>query len=143
MLSFVTGKDWGWKTECGVVEITAMLADLAKLLSAHELREDIRVYERLKRWALQNPEAHYRPYGTRRPRKHRMALIRWQQETKKVIRESQKMDQQDAFMRKWKMTLGKNEKDVVLFRHPRGRSLKRHAKTKRKSRLGNKLLIPV
>lgn len=140
ILASATGQNWGWKTECGVLEIGAMLQDLTNLLVAHELREDIRVYERLKRWVLQNPAAQYRPYGTRRPRKHRMVLKRWELETKTVIRESQIKSQQDAFMRKWRITLGNNEKNVVMFRHPRGRSLKRRAKRKRKLRFGTEFL---
>jgi hypothetical protein len=142
-LSRKTGENCGWKTECGVVEITAIVADLAKLLDAHELREDIRVYERLKRWALENPNAQYRRHGKTKPSLHQRVLRQWEKEKKKVIRENEKLNQQDAFMRKWKMTLGKNEKDVVMFLHPYGRSLKRRAKRRRKSRLGNNLLIPV
>lgn len=142
-LSRKTGENWGWKTECGVVEMTAIVADLAKLLDAHELREDIRVYERLKLWALQNPNAQYRRHGKTKPNRHQRVLRRWEKEKKKVLRENEKLNLQDAFMRMWKMTLGKNEKDVVMFRHPQGKSLKRRAKKERKSRLGDKLLIPV
>jgi hypothetical protein len=127
-----TEQEWGLRTECGVSEMTDMLADIGRSIRALELKENILVENMLKKWVLQHPGAYYRPYGTRTPHSHRVAIRKWKLKVGWLQKTRRQRAEQTQFMKNWKETYGHS----AMYSPNRQRAAKKEARDIRMATFG-------
>ena len=141
--SFLTDLQYDSKViidlEAGVREVTAMTADMAKLLNNVVLMEDITVMWQLKEWLRQHPGVEFTKVGKRMPRSRRMELKGWKADVNRVIRESVRETTTKKFMTKWNRTVPRPSQ-VTEFRTKRQNAMKRKAKRLRKKQMATQFL---
>jgi hypothetical protein len=135
-LASTTRQDWGLRTECGVAEMTDMMADMGKSIRTLELKENILVENMLKKWVLERPGAYYRPYGTRTPHSHRVAIRKWKLKVGYLKKMRERRVHQHEFMKNWKETYGKS----AMYSQNRQRAAKKQAIAKRMATMGRRAL---
>jgi hypothetical protein len=133
ILNILSHSEWNeYQMESGLRETRKIVHDLGRYIAHIELRENIEIEEKLRRWVHQNPGVQFKEYGERMTRREKLEMKRWKVEVNATERNRKEKERREEFMRRWRLMYGD---ELTHYQHPQARRLKRHAKNLRKRRL--------